>query len=120
MMALRTNQEMKLQNAALFNMLQSRVNENTKILSHAYIGFPFSQLGMSYDQVTIIQHKLNVKDIDSFVSTNDSSSYILLRKETIDGINNTYINELIIGRDDLIVLDDTDHFFLIGLPKIAM
>jgi len=117
---LHSSKEMKLQNETLFNMLQYRVSENTKILSHAYIGFPFSQLDMSYDQVTIIQQKLTVKDIDTFVSTNNLLSYMLFRKETIDGIKNTYIDELIIGRDDLIVLDDTDKFLLVGLAKTAI
>ena len=118
--SLHSSKEMKLQNETLFKMLQYRVSENTKILSHAYIGFPFSQLDMSYDQVTIIQQKLTVKDIDTFVSTNNLLSYMLLRKETIDGIKNTYIDELIIGRDDLIVLDDSDKFLLIGLAKTAI
>ena len=113
-------EDMESKNDDLYRVLQDRVSKNTTILSHAYIGFPFSRLNMSYDQVTIIQRKLTSKDIDSFASLKDASRYMLLRKETIGGIKNNFVKELILGRNDLIVLEEADNFSLIGFREIQI
>tara|TARA_B100000767_G_scaffold275535_1_gene313121 strand:- start:1257 stop:2909 length:1653 start_codon:yes stop_codon:yes gene_type:complete len=112
--------DMNSKNEELYEVLQNRVNQNTKILSHAYIGFPFRRLNMSYNQVTIIQHKLTSEDIDSFEALKDSSRYMLLRKETIGGIKNNFVKELILGRDGLTVLEETDNFSLVGFRSLPI
>ena len=109
--------ELQQKNSSIFDLLSSKIDSNSHVLSSAYLGIPIKKLNLKFNQIRIIYGDIAKSDILWLIKAQGSKNYILIKK---DSSKKTLVNlSLMLSFHNLKmeIIDENNHCYLIKIKN---